>query len=112
MMFPHFFSVKLFEMLMAKGCLLDDEKAKLYSSLVNKGCAARFAFAAAIFGETSEALFWLQLPSAMKHVVNKTASKSAKKQFEETATLSKTSSKGPSSTGFEKNGSMVSRTME
>ncbi|KAG7637551.1 WD40-repeat-containing domain superfamily [Arabidopsis thaliana x Arabidopsis arenosa] len=98
--------LKVLEPYRSEGCLLDDEKAKLYSSLVNKGCAARFAFAAAIFGETSEALFWLQLPSAMKHVVNKTASKSAKKQFEETATLSKTSSKGPSSTGFEKNGSM------
>ncbi|CAD5319586.1 unnamed protein product [Arabidopsis thaliana] len=98
--------LKVLEPYRSEGCLLDDEKAKLYSSLVSKGCAARFAFAAAIFGETSEALFWLQLPSAMKHVVNKTASKSAKKQFEETATLSKTSSKGPSSTGFEKNGSM------
>ncbi|KAL9300785.1 putative transcription factor WD40-like family [Arabidopsis thaliana] len=98
--------LKVLEPYRSEGCLLDDEKAKLYSSLVNKGCAARFAFAAAIFGETSEALFWLQLPSAMKHVVNKTASKSAKKQFEETATLSKTSSKGPSSTGFEKNCSM------
>lgn len=99
-------------MMMDKGCLLDDEKAKLYSSLVNKGCVARFAFAAAIFGETSEALFWLQLPYAMKHVVNKTATKSSKKHFEETATLSKTSSKGPSSTGFEKNGSLVSCTVE
>ncbi|CAE6012980.1 unnamed protein product [Arabidopsis arenosa] len=98
--------LKVLEPYRSEGCLLDDEKAKLYSSLVNKSCAARFAFAAAIFGETSEALFWLQLPYAMKHVVNKTATKSSKKHFEETATLCKTSSKGPSSTGFEKNGSL------
>ncbi|CAL9234326.1 unnamed protein product [Arabidopsis halleri] len=98
--------LKVLEPYRSEGCLLDDEKAKLYSSLVNKGCAARFAFAAAIFGETSEALFWLQLPYAMKHVVKKTATKSSKKHFEETATLSKTSSKGPSSTGFEKNGAL------
>ncbi|KAE8637248.1 hypothetical protein CSA_007711 [Cucumis sativus] len=36
----------------------------------------RFAFAAAIFGESSEALFWLQLPSALSHLMNKLANKS------------------------------------
>ncbi|XP_010510885.1 PREDICTED: WD repeat-containing protein 11-like isoform X1 [Camelina sativa] len=98
--------LKVLEPYRSEGCLLDDEKAKLYSSLVNKGCAARFAFAAAIFGETSEALFWLQLPSAMNHVVNKTASKSPEKHSDETSMLSKTTSKGPSASGFEKNCSL------
>ncbi|KAE8698360.1 histidine kinase 3-like [Hibiscus syriacus] len=46
-------------------------RARLYATIVNKGCAARFAFAAATFGEVSEALFWLQLPRAMNHFMNK-----------------------------------------
>lgn len=98
----------MIEMLMAKGNLLDDEKSKLYSSLVNEGCAARFAFAAAMFGETSEALFWLQLSCAMNHVVKKIANKSPKKHFEETTMPCKNTSKRPSTSGFEKNVSMVS----
>lgn len=36
----------------------------------------RLAFAAAVFGESMEALFWLQLPHALKHLMNKLANKS------------------------------------
>jgi len=60
---------------MGKGCILDDERARLYASIVYKGSAARFAFAAAIFGEFSEALFWLQLPHALSHFVHKSANR-------------------------------------
>lgn len=95
-------------MLMATGCLLDDEKVKLYSSLVNKGYAARFAFTAAIFGETSEAFFWLKLPCAMNYEVNNITSKVSAKHFEEATMLNKITSTGPSASGFEKIGSLVS----
>lgn len=95
-------------MLLAKGCLLDDEKAKLYSNIVNKGYAARFAFASAIFGEASEAFFWLQLPCATSHVGKKIANKSPAKHFEEPYMPSKTTSKGPSSSRSDQNCSMVS----
>ncbi|TYI72200.1 hypothetical protein E1A91_D07G044100v1 [Gossypium mustelinum] len=60
-------------------CILDDERARLYATIVNKGCAARFAFAAATFGEVSEALFWLQLPRAINHLMNKLINKSPQK---------------------------------
>ena len=58
-------------MFISQGCILDDVKAKCYASVVSKGCAVRFAFAAAIFGESSEALFWLQLPQALNHLMKK-----------------------------------------
>lgn len=45
----------------------------MYASIADRGSAARFAFAAAIFGEFSEALFWLQLPHALSHFVDKSA---------------------------------------
>ncbi|XP_010533145.1 PREDICTED: WD repeat-containing protein 11 [Tarenaya hassleriana] len=106
--------LKVLEPYRAEGCLLDDEKAKLYSSLVNKGCAARFAFAAAIFGEVSEALFWLQLPNAMNHLMNKLANKSPKKlfasasysDFDETVVSGRITSKGTSTSRTENNGSL------
>lgn len=60
-----------------EGCILDDERARLYASIVNTGCSARFAFAAAIFGEFAEALFWLQLPNALRHSVDKSANRSS-----------------------------------
>ncbi|CAG7878529.1 unnamed protein product [Brassica rapa] len=60
-------------------CLLDDERAKIYADVVKKGYAARFAFAAAVFGETSEAYFWLQLPRAIRHLMNKLMRKSPQK---------------------------------
>ncbi|KAK7264903.1 hypothetical protein RJT34_32516 [Clitoria ternatea] len=63
--------LKVLEPYRKEGCILDDERAMLYASVVDKGCAARFAFAATIFGESLEALFWLQLPHALKHLMNK-----------------------------------------
>lgn len=42
---------------------------------MNKGSAVRFAFAAAIFGDISEALFWLQLPQALHHSLDKSSNK-------------------------------------
>lgn len=82
--------------------MLDDERAKLYASIVDKGCAARFAFAATVFGESSEALFWLQLPQALKHLINKLSKKPPSKgtqtesvsEDDETSLLSRISSKG------------------
>ncbi|CAN1216933.1 WD repeat-containing protein 11 [Linum perenne] len=68
--------LKVLEPYRKEGCILDDEVAKLYATVVNKGCAVRFAFAAAIFGENAEALFWLQLPRALKHLMSKLVSKS------------------------------------
>ncbi|XP_023530451.1 WD repeat-containing protein 11-like [Cucurbita pepo subsp. pepo] len=87
-----------------EGCILDDARAKLYSKLVHKGSALRFAFAAAIFGESSEALFWLQLPSALNHLMNKLANKSHQRgkssasnvDLDEASMLNRISSKGKS----------------
>ena len=89
---------------MVKGCILDDERARLYASVVDKGCTARFAFAAAIFGESTEALFWLQLPHALNHLMSKLAYKSPQKapgpasepELDESAMLSRITSKGKS----------------
>lgn len=58
------------------GCVLDDERVRQYATVINKGSSARFSFAAAIFGETLEACFWLQLPRALKHLLNMLANKS------------------------------------
>ncbi|CAH2033402.1 unnamed protein product [Thlaspi arvense] len=41
--------LKILEPYRKEGCLLDDERAKLYADVVKRGCAARFAFAAAVF---------------------------------------------------------------
>ncbi|KAG5404864.1 hypothetical protein IGI04_010983 [Brassica rapa subsp. trilocularis] len=98
--------LKVLEPYRLEGCLLDDEKAKLYSRLVNKGYAARFAFTAAIFGETSEAFFWLKLPCAMNYEANKIKSKISTKHFEEATMLNKITPNGPSVSGFEKIGSL------
>ncbi|CAN0900198.1 WD repeat-containing protein 11 [Linum grandiflorum] len=68
--------LKVLEPYRREGCILDDDIAKLYSTVLNKGCAVRFAFAAAVFGDTSEALFWLQLPHALKHLMSKLKSRS------------------------------------
>ena len=88
----------------AEGCILDDARAKLYSKLVQKGSALRFAFAAAIFGEWSEALFWLQLPNALSHLMNMLANKSPQRgrssasnvDLDEVSMLNRISSKGKS----------------
>lgn len=61
---------------MRKGSILDDERARLYAAVVNKGSAVRFAFAAALFGDSLEAIFWLQLRRAVNHLMNKFIDKS------------------------------------
>lgn len=82
---------------------------------MNKGCAARFAFAAAVFGETSEALFWLQLPRALNHLMSKLkrspekAPRLASSSEFEDAMLSRIMSKGKSTPGTEKRDSWVSQ---
>lgn len=88
--------------------------ARLYATVVNKGCAARFAFAAAIFGETSEALFWLQLPRALNHLTSKlkrspqkAPNPASSSELEDTAMLSRITSKGKSTPGAEKRNSLV-----
>lgn len=96
--------------------MLDDERARLYATIVNKGCAVRFAFAAAVFGETSEALFWLQLPHALKHLMNKLVNKSPQKvpvsasmpEIDDTAMLNRIASKGKLVNGTEKRDLLVS----
>ncbi|TVU33503.1 hypothetical protein EJB05_25326 [Eragrostis curvula] len=71
--------LKVLEPYRKEGCILDDGRARLYSSIVNKGTYARFAFAAAIFGDIQEALFWLQLPQALHHFLDKSTSRSSEK---------------------------------
>ncbi|KAF8407139.1 hypothetical protein HHK36_006264 [Tetracentron sinense] len=99
--------LKVLEPYRREGCILDDERARLYAIVVNKGAAARFAFAAAIFGESSEALFWLQLPHALSHLMNKSANKGPQKvpiptlvpELGDTSMLSRITSKGKSIPG-------------
>ncbi|XP_042498165.1 WD repeat-containing protein 11 isoform X2 [Macadamia integrifolia] len=67
--------LKVLEPYRREGCILDEERARLYAAVVNKGAAARFAFAAAVFGESSEALFWVQLPRALSHLMKRLAKK-------------------------------------
>ncbi|XP_044471425.1 WD repeat-containing protein 11 isoform X1 [Mangifera indica] len=99
--------LKVLEPYRKEGCILDDERARLYATIVDKGCTARFAFAAAIFGETLEALFWLQLPHALNHLMNKLLKKSPQKaplsasssELADTVMLSRITSKGKSIPG-------------
>ncbi|PIA57024.1 hypothetical protein AQUCO_00600031v1 [Aquilegia coerulea] len=100
--------LKVLEPYRREGCILDDERAELYSAVVHKGSAIRFAFAAAVFGEPSEALFWLQLPRALSHLMNKSFNKPPQKgpvssfpDLGDTSTLLRVTSKGYS-TGREK----------
>lgn len=100
----------------AQGCILDDERAKLYAKVVNKGCTVRFAFAAAIFGESSEALFWLQLPHALNYLINKLVNKSPRKaqvapsnsELDDTTMLKRISSKERSTPGAGMKDALVS----
>ncbi|RLN08112.1 hypothetical protein C2845_PM11G14000 [Panicum miliaceum] len=71
--------LKVLEPYRKEGCILDDGRARLYSAIVNKGTYARFAFAAAIFGDVQEALFWLQLPQALRHFLDKSTTRSREK---------------------------------
>jgi hypothetical protein len=99
--------LKVLEPYRKEGCLLDGERASLYANVVSEGSAIRFAFAAAIFGEISEALFWLQLPEALKHLMNKLIHKTPLKtlvpspspnsEVDDAAMLSRITSKGRSS---------------
>lgn len=74
----------------------------------------RLAFASAIFGESMEALFWLQLPRALNHLMNKLVNKSPQKgphraqtpEMDEASMLSRISSKGKSVHG---SGNLVSK---
>ncbi|GMH27310.1 hypothetical protein Nepgr_029153 [Nepenthes gracilis] len=99
--------LKVFEPYRQEGCILDDERARLYAKILNKGSAVRFAFAATIFGESSEALFWLQLPRAVNYLINKSLNKSPQKaslpasvsQLDDTAVLTRITSGGKSSSG-------------
>ncbi|CAI9758945.1 unnamed protein product [Fraxinus pennsylvanica] len=98
--------LKVLEPYREEGCLLDDQRVRLYASLVNKGFAARLAFSAAVFGESMEALFWLQLPQALKHMIHKLVNKSQKgpqpavtPEIDEASMLSRISSKGKSMPG-------------
>ncbi|KAM7511522.1 hypothetical protein LguiB_010397 [Lonicera macranthoides] len=101
--------LKVLEPYRKEGCLLDGERASLYAN-VSEGSAIRFAFAAAIFGESSEALFWLQLPQALKHLMNKLVHKSPQRlpepastsEVDDVAMLSRITSKGKSIPGTEK----------
>lgn len=76
----------------------------------------RFAFAAAMFGESSEALFWLQLPHALNHLMNKSINKSPQKatvsasipELDDASMLSRITSKGKSVSGREKKDATVS----
>ncbi|XP_047338175.1 WD repeat-containing protein 11-like [Impatiens glandulifera] len=90
-------------------CILDDERARLYASIVGKGSTARFAFAAAIFGDTAEALFWLKLRYALNYLLNKlaiksssqrpsasTSSSSKNRELDDASLLSRITSKGKS----------------
>ncbi|CDP10435.1 unnamed protein product [Coffea canephora] len=94
--------LKVLEPYRKEGCILDDERARLYASVVNKGSALRFAFAAAIFGDFMEALFWLQLPNALNHLMNKLVKKSPTRvpvpsstvELDDESMLSRISSKG------------------
>ncbi|XP_062078101.1 uncharacterized protein LOC133782749 [Humulus lupulus] len=102
--------LKILEPYRKEGCILDDERAKLYSKMVNRGCVMRFAFAAAIFGESSEALFWLQLSRALNHLMMKLVNKPPQKapasisnpELDDTSILSRISSKGKSVPGAKK----------
>ncbi|XP_057768049.1 uncharacterized protein LOC130988263 [Salvia miltiorrhiza] len=68
--------LKVLEPYHREACLLDDERVRLYSKVAKRGSTLRLAFAAAVFGESMEALFWLQLPCALNHLMNKLANKS------------------------------------
>ena len=74
---------------------------------MNKGTYARFAFAAAIFGDVQEALFWLQLPQALRHFLDKSTTRSREKisqsnvhpDPEQGSTLNRISSRERSASG-------------
>lgn len=58
-------SVGLSPVCNSAGRLLDEERTEQYAAICTQSVATRCAFAAAQFGEYSEAVFWLQLPRAL-----------------------------------------------
>jgi WD repeat-containing protein 11 len=66
--------LKVLEPYRKEGCIIDEERAREYDKVVKRGVTGRFAFAAAIFGELPEAYFWLQLPHALLHFLEKSSS--------------------------------------
>ncbi|KAK9149619.1 hypothetical protein Scep_008376 [Stephania cephalantha] len=104
--------LKVLEPYQREGCLLDNDRTSLYAAVVNKGSAVRFAFAAAVYGELSEAFFWLQLPRALSHLMNKSANKTPEKTTSavpdtgDSSLLSQLSSKGKSMAKSQKKNSM------
>ncbi|KAL0333972.1 UNVERIFIED_CONTAM: hypothetical protein Sangu_1553400 [Sesamum angustifolium] len=107
--------LKVLEPYRKAGCLLDDERVRLYAKVVKKGSTLRLAFAAGIFGESMEALFWLQLPHALNHLMNKLVNKSTQRgphtartpEIDEASMLSRISSKGKSAPGSGKKNLLV-----
>ncbi|KAJ4758363.1 Transducin family protein / WD-40 repeat family protein [Rhynchospora pubera] len=61
-----------------EGCIIDEERADQYEKAAERGVTDRLAFAASIFGELSEALFWLQLPHAFLHFLEKSSPSAAR----------------------------------
>ncbi|KAF3624472.1 Transducin family protein / WD-40 repeat family protein isoform 2 [Capsicum annuum] len=106
--------LKVLEPYRREGCILNDELVRLYAGLVDKGSAVRFAFAAAIFGEPMEALFWLQLPRALNYWMNRLTNKSPTRvpqsastsELDEVSMLDRISSKGKSGSGTGKNNAL------
>ncbi|XP_021741757.1 WD repeat-containing protein 11-like [Chenopodium quinoa] len=106
--------LKVLEPYRQEGCILDDERARLYAKIMYKGSAVRLAFAAMIFGESSEALFWLQLPRALNHLINKSPIKLPQRksmpdpapQVDEVALLTEIKSGGNSLPGSERRESL------
>ncbi|KAJ9688671.1 hypothetical protein PVL29_014362 [Vitis rotundifolia] len=102
--------LKVLEPYRKEGSILDDERARLYADVVKKGSAVRFAFAAAIFGDSLEAIFWLQLRRAVNHLMNKLINKSPQKasvqasisELDDASMLSRITSKGKSIPGARK----------
>lgn len=89
---------------------------RLYSKVVQKDSSLRLAFAAAVFGDSMESVFWLQLPHALNHLMFKMANKSPQKvptsaqtpEIDEASMLSRISSKGKSGPGSGKKNLLVS----
>ncbi|XP_074269146.1 uncharacterized protein LOC141592404 isoform X1 [Silene latifolia] len=106
--------LKVLEPYRQEGCILDDERARLYASVMNKSSAMRLAFAATIFGETFEGLFWLQLPRALNHLINKSRIKLPPRksalepasQVDEVAMLTRITSGGKSLPGSDRRDSL------
>ncbi|XP_006646857.2 WD repeat-containing protein 11-like [Oryza brachyantha] len=99
--------LKVLEPYRKEGCILEDGRAKLYSAIVNKGTCARFAFAAAVFGDFQEALFWLQLPQALRHYLDKSTEKGSESSVHPNSEPASTLNRASSSTERSVRGNMA-----